>query len=109
MERHLGIHAEDPGRNGSWVAVIEGDVFPLDEQEANARLIAASPELLAAVLKAEEISAICGRGEPMTATESMKLSRDYEMLRHKALTKALGPDWQNARHLAAADDGPNPT
>lgn len=49
LGRYLGIHAEDPGRGGSWVAVIEGDVFDAEEQEANARLIAAAPELLEAL------------------------------------------------------------
>jgi hypothetical protein len=49
MDRAIGIQASDPGRDGSWVAVIEGDVFPIEEQEANARLIAASPCLLEAL------------------------------------------------------------
>ena len=50
LSRHLGIHADgDEGRGGSYVAVIEGDMFEADEEMANAQLIASAPDLLAAL------------------------------------------------------------
>lgn len=49
-ERRYGIYApKDIGRGGSWVAAVEGDMFPDGEDLANANLMAAAPDLLEAL------------------------------------------------------------
>lgn len=58
IDRYFAIHADgDADRGGSYIAVVEGDVFPREEQLANARLIASAPALLSALEAQEEADA----------------------------------------------------
>jgi hypothetical protein len=62
------------------------------EDEANARLIAAAPEMLEALDRIFVAATRMGRGD----VGDIGLAVD--LIRHKAaqaITKALGPDWQN--------------
>jgi hypothetical protein len=68
-----------------WIAVVEngqpGDT--LETEAATARLIAAAPEMVEELIQCEAILS-CGPG-----------NGTLDRVR-KVLTKALGPDWQNA-------------
>jgi hypothetical protein len=68
--------------------------------EANARLIAAAPELLAVAKNAANLSTgqDCDPAHLVLVVEAME-----------ALTKALGPDWQNVPDVERREPAPLPS
>lgn len=90
-----------------WIAVLEngqpGDC--LETEAATARLIAAAPEMLAALRHVTRLLGMWKEDPECTCEDCVMLRPVYA-----AITKALGPDWQNSvlSHLPAAysPDGP---
>lgn len=70
--------------NGTWVASVE-DVYP--EQQANAHLIAAAPEMLAALQEAQDHLEFCSYGD----SYERECARENKLpqLINAAITKAL--------------------
>ena len=56
------IEVCDPSEGQTW----NGGLLPIDEREANARLIAAAPELLAALIDARSIIEVLKRTLPLS-------------------------------------------